>query len=67
MKSKKNEGSVALYLKNNWQLYAMLVVPVVYMLLFRYKPMLGVIVAFKNFNVFQGMWGSPWVGLSHFK
>lgn len=68
MKKKKVSGTkVKNYMKNHWQLYAMLLVPVVYMILFRYKPMLGVVVAFKKFNVFQGIWDSPWVGLANFK
>ena len=62
---KKTNGK--LYLRNNWQLYAMLLVPVIYMILFKYKPMLGVVVAFKKFNIFQGIWDSPWIGLTHFK
>ncbi len=61
-KSKK----VKTYLRNNWQLYAMLVLPVIYMILFKYKPMIGVIVAFKKFNIFKGIWDSPWVGLANF-
>lgn len=67
MKTEKKKGSVGIYLRNNWQLYAMLLVPVVYMILFKYKPMLGVVVAFKKFNVFQGIWNSPWIGFAHFK
>ncbi|MDO4292261.1 MAG: ABC transporter permease subunit [Eubacteriales bacterium] len=66
-KTKPSGSKVKTYLKNNWQLYVMLLVPVVYMLLFKYKPMLGVVVAFKKFNVFQGIWDSPWVGLANFK
>lgn len=57
----------AIYLRNNWQLYLMLLVPVIYMLLFKYKPMIGVVVAFKKFNVFKGIWKSPWIGLANFK
>ena len=34
---------------------------------FQYKPMLGVVVAFKKFNVFQGIWNSPWIGLANFQ
>lgn len=64
---KKQVGSVKLYLRNNWQLYLMLLVPVVYMLLFKYKPMAGVVVAFKKFNVFKGIWDSPWIGFAHFQ
>lgn len=63
----KKVGSVKLYLRNNWQLYLMLLVPVVYMICFKYKPMLGVVVAFKKFNIFKGIWDSPWVGLANFK
>lgn len=66
-KVQKQKVNPKLYLKNNWQLYAMLVVPVVYMILFKYKPMLGVVVAFKKFNIFQGIWDSPWNGLANFK
>lgn len=66
-KQEKQIGSVKLYLRNNWQLYLMLLVPVVYMILFKYKPMAGVVVAFKKFNVFKGIWDSPWIGLAHFR
>lgn len=55
------------YFQNTWQLYLMLLLPVIYLILFCYKPMLGVVVAFKKFNVFAGIWDSPWVGLAHFK
>lgn len=63
----KEKRNVKTYLKNSWQLYAMLIIPVIYMILFKYKPMLGVVVAFKKFNVFQGIWDSPWIGLANFR
>ena len=63
----KEKRNIKTYLRNSWQLYAMLVIPVVYMILFKYKPMLGVVVAFKKFNVFQGIWDSPWIGLANFQ
>ena len=63
----KEKRNVKTYLKNSWQLYVMLIIPVVYMILFKYKPMLGVVVAFKKFNVFQGIWNSPWIGLANFE
>lgn len=56
-----------LYFRNNWQFYLMLLVPLVWLVLFCYKPMLGVVIAFKDFNIFAGIWDSPWVGLQHFK
>jgi putative aldouronate transport system permease protein len=41
--------------------------PVVYFLIFRYWPMYGVQIAFKDFYPSQGIWGSPWIGFEHFK
>ncbi|QHQ63600.1 ABC transporter permease subunit [Anaerocolumna sedimenticola] len=55
------------YIKNHYQLYLMLVLPLLYLLLFKYKPMIGTLVAFKQFNIFKGVWDSEWVGLAHFK
>jgi len=44
----------------------MLAIPVVYTLVNSYFPMVGVIVAFKDYNFTQGMFGSPWSGLKNF-
>jgi putative aldouronate transport system permease protein len=60
----KNKG---LYLYRHWQLYALLLLPLVYFLIFKYGPMYGVTIAFKNFNLFKGAAKSPWVGLDVFK
>lgn len=38
-----------------------------YYLLFDYAPMFGLVVAFKNYNLFKGFWASEWVGLKYFK
>ena len=51
----------------NWQLYAMLILPVVYVIIFRYIPMFGVQIAFKKYNASGGIWGSPWVGFANFE
>ncbi|PZE22832.1 ABC transporter permease [Paenibacillus xerothermodurans] len=51
----------------DWQLYALLFVPMVYFLVFKYVPMYGVTIAFKEFNMFQGVWNSPWIGLDAFR
>ncbi len=50
-----------------WQLYLILLLPLLYLLIFCYYPMFGVQIAFKDFTVSQGIWGSPWVGLKHFE
>ncbi len=45
----------------------LLVLPVIlYYLIFCYKPMYGIIIAFKNFRPGRGIWGSEWVGWKHF-
>ena len=51
----------------DWRLYLMLVLPVAYYLIFCYKPMVGIIIAFQKYNLFRGIAGSPWVGLDNFK
>ena len=45
----------------------MLFIPIIYFIVFHYLPLGGIVVAFKQYNIFQGIWDSPWVGLSHFK
>ena len=39
----------------------------VWLLLFAYKPMYGLIIAFKDFSFRAGIWGSKWVGVQHFQ
>ena len=50
-----------------WQLYVFLIPCILYFAIFRYAPMGGLQMAFKDYNVVQGIWGSPWAGLKHFK
>jgi putative aldouronate transport system permease protein len=66
-KEKQRKIPFKTYFKNTWQLYLMLLLPVIYMILFKYKPMFGAVIAFKKFNVFAGIWNSPWIGLANFK
>ena len=40
---------------------------VVYFLLFHYGPMVGLLIAFQDYNLMEGIWGSEWVGLKNFK
>ncbi len=44
----------------------MLFFPTVYIIIFKYIPMYGLQIAFKDYNLFEGMFGSPWVGFKHF-
>ena len=51
----------------DWRLYVMLILPISFYLLFCYKPMVGIIIGFQDFNMFKGMWGSQWIGLENFR
>ncbi len=53
--------------RRHWQLYLLISLPVAYFILFKYVPMLGVQIAFKDLNVIKGIWGSPWAGFKHFE
>ena len=56
------------YIRRNWQLYLLFLLPaVVITVIFKYIPMGGVLIAFEDFNVIKGIFGSEWVGLSYFK
>lgn len=67
MKAKKSGTSVGTYFRNHWLLYAMLILPVAYYIFFQYVPMYGLLIAFKDYNMFKGVWASDWVGLDVFK
>lgn len=49
-----------------WQFYLMLLLPLTYVIVFSYIPMSGVVMAFKDYSVSKGIFGSDWVGLKHF-
>lgn len=48
-------------------LYFMLLPGLLYFILFHYVPIYGVVLAFKNFKIMQGIIASPWVGFEHFQ
>lgn len=49
-----------------WQLYLLLIVPVGFVLVFNYGPMAGLVIAFENYTVRGGIFGSDWVGFDNF-
>jgi putative aldouronate transport system permease protein len=51
-----------IYIKRTWMLYLMLLLPMTFFLIFRYVPMTNIVIAFKEYNLFRGVWDSPWVG-----
>jgi len=52
--------------RHRW-LYVMMLPSLAYYLVYKYAPMAGLVIAFKDYNLFDGLWNSPWVGLKHFR
>ncbi len=48
------------YLKRYWQLYALLFLPLLYLIIFKYLPMWYVMIAFKKYSIVQSIWEMPW-------
>lgn len=71
MQTKKQKKKRKFYyfsdLKANWQLYVLILLPVLYIFVFKYIPMYGARIAFVNYVPRKGVMGSEWVGLEHFK
>ncbi|MEC0236237.1 ABC transporter permease subunit [Paenibacillus kribbensis] len=53
-------------MKVHWPLYVMAIPGIVFLIVFKYIPLAGAVIAFKDYSVFQGFVDSPWVGLKHF-
>ena len=69
MKKRKSSGRVVTVRRDprrDWQLYLLLLVPIIYIIIFKYLPMGGLVIAFKNYKVRKGIWGSDWVGFDQF-
>jgi len=59
---------IGYYLKRNWILYALMVIPLIYFLVFRYLPMLYIWMAFTDFNIFlPSVFDGEFVGLHWFR
>ena len=54
-------------MKEHKVLYLLMVPGLLYFVLFRYLPMFGLVIAFKDYNIFKGIWASDWVGLANFE
>ena len=63
---KKSKGRYRLS-KTELQFWIIVAVPLLYILLYCYVPMGGIILAFKDYSIRKGIWGSEWVGLRYFR
>lgn len=66
IKKKINKIKKINYIKNNYQLYLLIAPAIIITLIFKYIPMYGAIIAFKDYNPVKGIMGSEWVGFKHF-
>ncbi len=65
--SKPVRSELSRYIRNNKALYVMLIPGLLFFFVFKYVPLLGSIIAFKEYNVFEGFRNSPWVGFKYFE
>lgn len=54
-------------MKKNWPFLIMLLIPLIFLLVFSYGPMYGILIAFKDYSPGLGIWDSPWNGFAHFE
>jgi putative aldouronate transport system permease protein len=66
MLSQKRAGKWKMALKN-LDYYVLLIPGILFLLVFKYTPMYGLVIAFQDYNIFDGILGSKWVGLEQFQ
>lgn len=66
-RSRLRRSSLYKSIVSRYDLYLMLLIPIVWYLVFHYGPLYGLQIAFKNFSPAKGISGSAWVGLDHFQ
>lgn len=65
----KGQGFLKVAWRNimkHWQLHLLVIPPLLFFILFKYYPMANAVLAFKDYNVIKGIWGSEWVGFRNF-
>jgi len=67
LQNPNSKKSLLEYIFRNKWLYIMLIPGITLLIIFKYIPMYGITIAFKDFNVVKGIWQSPWIGLENFK
>ena len=66
---RKKHGDFGPYIKRYWQLYALLALPLLYLLIFKYVPMVYIQIAFKKYKLNMSVWEMPWAkknGMEYF-
>ncbi|SDC07639.1 putative aldouronate transport system permease protein [Paenibacillus sp. UNCCL117] len=63
----KRSSQLSRRFKQNVPLWIMFIPVAVFYIVFKYTPMLGLVIAFKNYTFYEGIWGSAWTGLQNFE
>lgn len=58
---------LAKYIRKNWRIYTLLLLPIAYYIIFKYVPMVGNVIAFRKYRPGGGIFGEEWAGLRYFK
>lgn len=62
---RSRRSSLGRRMRRSWQLYVLLLPPIIFSLVFLYWPMYGLQLAFKDYNITEGITGSPWAGMKY--
>lgn len=64
----RNAHNTIVYVRQHWRLYVFFLMPALLLtIIFKYLPMGGILIAFKDYNPIKGIWASEWVGFKHFQ
>ncbi|WP_238652284.1 ABC transporter permease [Paenibacillus piscarius] len=63
----KRKQGFSYYLQRDWQLYLLVMLPLAFVIVFKYLPMGGLVIAFKDYKIARGFWGSEWAGMEVFQ
>lgn len=66
-KSVNPKSKFHLYMRRNWQLYALMLLPMIFILVFKFGSYFGLTIAFKDYKVAKGFADSEWVGFDVFR
>ena len=66
-KAIQKKPNIKAMIKNNWQLYLLVLPAIIYFFVFNYLPLYGIQIAFRDYKAVKGIAGSTWVGLKHFQ
>jgi len=66
-KTRRKPGGLSVYWRTTWPLHVMLLPALIILIIYKYVPMAGVLIAFQDYKPWHPFLSSPWVGLEHFR